>query len=454
MIKLFIKRLNKPAIYYKDSVISYNELYDNVVRYSNALDLVANPGERIIIRMSDRPENIYLFWAAMKSAVIPVLLNRDLDDLDIEEIVSDCNPKKVFTDDNIKAFDESATNTWDGPAYDKDPAGEAFVLYTSGTTGFFKYTPHSMNDIVATCENYSREVLELNENDICLSAAKTFFAYGLGNVVTFPLYNNSATILLPEKTTVKNVFECMEKYKPTVYFGVPTLYAQQVLSLRRKSYNTSSLRLCVSAGEALPAPIYNEWKDATGVEILDGIGTTEALHIFISNRMNESQPECSGYLVKGYDARLIGEDGEEVGDGEEGYLQITGPSIFNEDWLDTGDMFIRKGDMFFYRGRKGDMFKANGQWVSPFEIESIIMEHPDVEEVAVIGCKDNNELTKPKAYIVTQNEDLTDIRHLCKDRLAKHKRPRWFKRASSLPKTSTGKIQRFKLRVESDIYDI
>jgi benzoate-CoA ligase family protein len=326
--------------------------------------------------------------------------------------------------------------------------------------------------MVVSSQFYGVEILGIREDDVCFSAAKLFFAYGLGNGMTFPLWVGASTVLHDGRPTPQSTFETIERFKPTLYFGVPTLYAAQLQALTTQQPDLSSVRLCVSAGEALPADIFNRWREETGLTILDGIGSTEALHIFISNRVDDYMPGSSGQVVPGYQLQIRDDSGQEVPIGEPGRLWIRGDSTArcywnNPDkseqtmvngWLDTGDTYFQDEDgYFYYCGRNDDMMKVGGIWCSPFEIEAKLIEHYEVLEVAVVGRADAVGLIKPEAYIVLKNppESLDaiteELRKHCKEGLAPYKYPRQFHYVEELPKTATGKIQRYKLRTNSDL---
>jgi benzoate-CoA ligase family protein len=445
-----IQRRPGVAIYFEDEVITYDQLYDSVNRYANRLQELYRDGSHIMIVSPDRPEYLYMFWGSIRAGMIPVLVNTMLTDLDIDNIHMDCQPAAVFDESGLLAFDQEATNTAEcDAASDED---ECFVLYSSGTTGYLKQILHKHEDLRFTSDSYASTVLELTEQDVCLSAAKLFFAYGLGNSSTFPFCAGASVALISDRSSVKTMFDAIERYRPTVYFGVPTLYAHQLATLRQRSRDTSSLRLCVSAGEPLPGKLYEEWLAVTGVPVLDGIGTTEALHIFISNTRADHRANCSGVLMPGWETSICDIQGNEVEDGVAGHLWIKGDSTPTGGWIDTGDMFIREGDHYFYQGRSGDMIKSGGIWVSPFEVEACLMEHDDVLEAGVVACLDHNNLTKPKAYVVLHdgvaatNKLKIELKRWCIERIAHGKHPHSIEFMTRLPKTSTGKVQRFKLR--------
>jgi len=317
---------------------------------------------------------------------------------------------------------------------------------------------------------YAQPVLQITEDDIMFSAAKLFFAYGLANSMNFPLMYGASTVLSDERPTPEMTFRIIEKHRPTIYYGVPTLYAAQCRGLETEKPDLSSLRVCVSAGEPLPAPIFNRWKDAVGIPPLDGIGSTEAVHIFITNRLEDAKPGTSGKVLPGYEARIVGDDGQDVPPGEVGRLLVRGPSMaayywnqpertaqtmLGDDWVNTGDTYTQDEEGYYvYNGRSDDMIKVGGIWCSPIEIESRLIEHPAVLEAGVVGREDDDGLVKPEAHIILKeagdgNDGLAaELLEHCKDGLARYKYPRWFNFVEELPKTATGKIQRFKLRAD------
>jgi benzoate-CoA ligase family protein len=321
--------------------------------------------------------------------------------------------------------------------------------------------------MVVTSQLFAVGVLGIGANDVCYSEAKLFFAYGLGNAMTFPLWVGASTVLNPDRPGPNTSFPLIERFRPTLYFSVPTLYAAYLEIFEKSEPDFSSVRYCVSAGEALPADVLRRWHEKTGLQILDGIGSTEALHIFISNTPANVRPGSSGRVVPGYGARIVDEAGREVADGEDGRLLITGDSTARcywnepartaqtmvEGWLNTGDTYRRDAQgYYYYCGRTDDMLKVGGIWCSPFEIESKLVEHPLVVEAAVVGRSDKDGLIKPEAFIVLKagqqgDEGLAaELLELCKTGLAPYKYPRWVNFVSELPKTATGKIQRFMLR--------
>jgi len=475
--------------------VTYAQLAERVNRAGNAFrELGLSPGDRILMVVKDDPAFYDVFWGAIKAGFVPVPLNTLLRAKDYEFIVADSQAAAVVWSPEYDAeFAPALEAISPGPRHrirtegegetlrdlmaaagtELEPApasalDDCFWLYSSGSTGNPKGAIHRHRDMVVTSQRYGVETLGAREDDVFFSAAKLFFAYGLGNAMTFPLWVGGTAVLFDGRPTPETTFDMIGNFAPTLYFGVPTLYAAQLAGFDELRPDTSSLRLCVSAGEALPPDILRRWKQTTGLDILDGIGSTELLHIFISNRPGDIKPGASGKPVPGYTARIVDENGEEVPPGEGGRLLVHGRSaaraywnnpektaatMLGDDWLDTGDTYVRDEDgYFYYQGRSDDMLKVGGIWTSPFEIEAKLMEHELVLEAAVIGREDDAGLVKPAAYVVLTDasaagEELeAELRALCKQGLAPYKYPRWIEFVGELPKTATGKIQRFKLR--------
>jgi benzoate-CoA ligase len=343
----------------------------------------------------------------------------------------------------------------------------AFWLYSSGSTGAPKGTVHVQSSLLQTAELYARPVLGIRTDDTVFSAAKLFFAYGLGNALTFPLRVGATSVLMAERPTPASVARVLTQHRPTIFYGVPTLYAALLASPDMPKREALALRRCVSAGEALPKDLGERWKARTGTDILDGIGSTEMLHIFISNAPDALRYGTTGKPVPGYEARLVDDKGADVKRGEIGELLVRGPTsaahywnnrarsrgTFEGTWTRTGDKYTQDEDGYFiYSGRTDDMLKVGGIYVSPFEVEGALMSHPAVLECAVIGVADENDLIKPKAFVVLKPGErggphMADaLKEHVKARLAPYKYPRWIEFVADLPKTATGKIQRFKLR--------
>ncbi len=349
------------------------------------------------------------------------------------------------------------------------PTGDdswALWLYTSGTTGLPKAAMHRHANIRHVCETYGAQVLGITRDDVTFSVAKMFFAYGIGNTVFFPFSVGATTVLEPRRPTPDVVRERLEGARPTLFFGVPTFYAALTASdVPAEAF--ASVRMCASAGEPLPAPLQRRFTDRFGVQILDGIGSTEALHIFLSNRPDDIRPGTTGVAVPGYDLELRDAFGAVVGPGEPGALHVRGESIalgywhrtdatrqvFQGEWLSTGDTYVRTDDGYYTcLGRNSDMLKAGGIWVSPAEVESRLLEHPAVREAAVVGVADQDGLDKPVAVVVVSQDAVDggiseeELMTWCRDGLAHFKAPRKVVFATELPKTATGKLQRFKVR--------
>lgn len=487
-------RGDKHAILCEAGNVTYAQLAERVNRAGNALAaLGAKKGDRVLMMVKDCPTFFYAFYGAIKAGIVPVPLNTLLRAGDYQYMIEDsgcagvvyspefegevlpalehAGSKPAFAiptegEEGFEAAMELVDTSLDpAPATAEDPC---FWLYSSGSTGRPKGTVHLQRDIVATSVFYGEDALGVREDDIHFSAAKLFFAYGLGNAMNFPLWVGGTAVLDPRPPSPDMTFETIARFKPTLYYGVPTLYAAQLRALDTGAApDLSSPRVCVSAGEALPADLFRRWRDKTGLVILDGIGSTEALHIFISNTEADHRPGSSGRIVPGYEAKVVGEDGAVLPPGETGKLIIKGLSLaalyWNQpektaatmqgDWLNTGDTYILDEDGWFtYCGRSDDMIKVGGIWCSPAEIEARLIEHPKVLEAAVVGRGDEDGLVKPEAHIILNHADDAgtaleeELLEHCKTGLARYKYPRWFHFVEELPKTATGKIQRFRLR--------
>jgi benzoate-CoA ligase family protein len=484
----------KAAIRTAAGEVTYAELAASVNRCGNALlrQGLAR-GQRLLLVVKDCPEFFYLFWGAIKAGVIPVPLNTILRTADYRGIIEDsaCSGV-VFSPEFAAEVEPAVAAARPGPALAlpvegaqrslRRLLGEApaelsaapaaatapcFWLYSSGSTGKPKGVVHRHRDMVATSQLFGKDALGLREDDVIFSAAKLFFAYGLGNAMTFPLWAGATAVLLDARPTAGNTLQTIQRFRPSVYFGVPTMYAAQLQALEQGRPDLSSLRLCVSAGEPLPAEIFRRWKERTGLEILDGLGSTELLNTFISNVPGDVRPGTSGKPVPGYQVRIVDEGGAEVGPGVPGRLQARGPSMaphyWNDpertartmvgEWLDTGDTYYRDDDGYYhYCGRSDDMLKVGGIWCSPIEIEARLVDHPKVLEAAVVGRPDGSGLVKPEAWVVLRDGAAAspalaeELMAHCKSHLAPYKFPRGIHFVEELPKTATGKIQRYRLR--------
>jgi benzoate-CoA ligase len=493
---------DKVAIYYKEQTVTYKQLQEKMNQFGNALrQLGVEMEHRVLLVCHDRPEFFYSFFGAIKMGAVPIPVNTMMAPLDYEYFLNNSRARAVVIQDevwnkishlrdrflylkHVIVISESATT--DSSVYDYhclvsgqptslEPAhtetnDEAFWLYSSGSTGNPKGVIHLQHDMECAYNSFAKQVLAMNEHDVTFSASKLYFAYGMGNGMYFPLGAGGSTVLLEEKPTPENIYETIEKYRPTLFFGVATLYGALIDYAERaeRQYDLSSLRLCVSAGEALPAPFIRKWKNLYNLEILDGIGSTEALHIYISNFPGDIREGSSGKVVPGYEAKVVNEVGVRVPPNEIGELLIKGDSITHGywglheenkrkllgEWLSTGDKYLMDDEGYFwYCGRSDDMIKVGGIWVSPIELENTMLRHEAVLEVAVVGVKQENDLEVPKAYVVlkdgyTPDEELkSELQSLLKQELAPYKYPRVFEFVKELPKTATGKIQRFKLRI-------
>ncbi len=486
-------RADKPAFLLGADRLTYGELAERSFRMAGLLARHGlRPEDRAAMIVLDTLDWPVIFWGCIRAGVVPIAVNTLLTTDQYRYILSDSRARALFVSapllDTVRPAldalpqlrevfivggsdaagdDFAAELAASGPGETVQASADdcAFWLYSSGSTGEPKGVRHVHSSMRGTAETYGAQVLGIREDDVVFSAAKLFFAYGLGNSMSFPMSVGATAALLPGRPTPEAVFEVMRTVQPTIYCGVPTLYAALLAAGGETIPGTDRLRVSISAGEALPAEIGNRWKRMTGTDILDGVGSTEMLHIFLSNAPGEVEYGTSGRAVPGYELRLIDETGAAVADGEVGEMAVRGETAadgywnqraksratFEGEWTRTGDKYIRRPDgRYVYCGRTDDMFKVSGQWVSPFEVEQALVSHPSVLEAAVVAARDADGLEKPKAFVVPRDRaagiDAAALREHVKATVGAWKYPRWIETADELPKTATGKIQRFKLR--------
>jgi len=500
-------RANKVAYIDERGSYTYSDLADRVERFGHVLrSLGIRREERVLICLLDTIDWPTAFLGAVKAGVVAVPINTLMTESDYRFMLEDSRARLLVVsealygkfaeaieasdylehvivagddahshllfDDVLAEAKKTAAANPKGVTAATTRDDMCFWLYTSGSTGKPKGAVHTHADLTLSNALYAAPVLGLTENDICYSVAKLFFAYGLGNALTFPLSAGATTVLLPERPTPDVVAALLKKHRVTVFYAVPTFYAAFLASPAAPARSELKIHCCVSAGEALPAEIGRRWSERYGMDILDGLGSTEMLHIFLSNRRGEVKYGTSGRPLSGYDIRLIDDDGKVVtARGEMGELQVRGPTsaimywnnreqsraTFLGEWTRSGDKYIEDDDGYFvYCGRRDDMLKVSGMYVSPFEVEGVLQSHPDVLEAAVVGWPDGDELIKPKAFVVLKAPEKAsaafaqNLQDECRKKLAVYKYPRWIEFRAELPKTATGKIQRFKLRAEAD----
>ena len=472
---------------------SFAELDLAVRRCAGALHALGiHREQRVLLCMLDTVALPTTVLGAIRAGLVPVLCNTLLTADDYAYMLADSRAGVAIVSDALAAMfapllervagfrrlivsgganDElgALVAAADGtlPAVATHADEPCFWLYSSGSTGRPKGTVHVHSSLRQTAELYAQPFLGINENDRVFSAAKLFFAYGLGNALSFPLSVGATTLLMAERPTPAAVFKRLVEFQPTIFYGVPTLYAGLLASAELPAANTLNLRVCTSAGEALPEDIGKRWHAHFGVDILDGIGSTEMLHIFLSNRPDDLRYGTTGKAVPGYELRVVDDDGLPVAPGQLGELQVKGPTAaamywnnraksrltFNGEWTRTGDKYRIDSDGYFvYCGRTDDMLKVGGIYVSPTEVEGALISHPAVLGAAVVGRADADGLIKPQAFVVLTNpadasEGLASaLQEHVKTRLALYKYPRWVEFTDELPKTATGKIQRYRLR--------
>lgn len=473
--------------------LTYHELADQSAIFGGALVRHGvRREERVAMIVRDQLEFPIAFWGALKAGAVPVPLNTLLSASVYEAILNDSRASILLVSEQLWETVKPAVDgnrflrsvIVIGTAPDGTESCETFVqgaepietcealademafwLYSSGSTGTPKGVRHVHGSLKATADAFGAQIMGYREDDTVFSVAKLFFAYGLGNAMSFPLAVGATTILFGGRPTPDAVFDIMAQERPTLFCGVPTLYAALVAEQEKRGGKPDHcIRLCASAGEALPRDIGTRWEALWGAEIVDGVGSTEMLHIFLSNRPGNIAYGTSGVPVPGYEVRLVDEHDEDVPDGEVGELLVRGPSsadgywnqrnksqsTFQGHWTRTGDKYERNAEgRFVYCGRTDDMFKVSGIWVSPFEVEQALIEHPAILEAAVVAKADEKDLLKPAAFVVLKEGATVvtdDLKEFVKAKIGMWKYPRWISVVDELPKTATGKIQRFKLR--------
>ena len=475
-------RGSRPALRLERGSVSYAELQALVNRAGNALrESGILPEQRVAILLPDGPEFVAAFIGAMKIGAVPVPMNTAAREPELELMLDDSRARALVVDERLvgsvgrcvatrlvlgASFDAALEHA--SPDLEVFPTGvdePCYWLYSSGTTGRPKGVVHLHGDMLACVTPYAEEVVSIEPDDITFSVARLFFSYGLVNSLFLPLMAGASAVLTPQRPDVRHTLEVVQRFRPTLFFSVPTSYAQLTAALAGSNEHPfASVRMAVSAGEPLPEPLYRRWRDTTGVEVLDGLGSTEVGYIFCSNLAGRVRPGSSGTLLGDHEARVVDEVGQDAPDGQAGELWIKASSTalfywnqrertkqtFCGEWLRTGDRYIRDADGYFwYQGRTSDVFKVSGQWVSPLEIESCLLTHPDVLECAVIDASDAAGLMKPKAFVVRRpgsSVQPPELQAHVKERLQPYKYPRWVEFVDDLPKTASGKVQRFKLR--------
>jgi benzoate-CoA ligase len=492
-------RGRKIAIESGDEKISYQQLLERTNRTGNALRQVGvRQEERVVLMLLDTPEFLSSFFGIIKIGAVAVPTNTFLKPPEYEYLLNDTRARVLLISEvllpvvqliprerlrylrEIVVVGEPKQGLLSlaelmaaaPPDLEPQPTSRddvAFWLYSSGSTGSSKGCVHLHRDMVVCSELYAKNILQMREQDRCYSVARLFFAYGLGNAGYFPLSCGATTILSPARPAPAGIFADIERYKPTLFFSVPSNYAALLAHASENGveFDLSSLRQAVSAGESLPASLFERFERRFGVEILDGLGSTETLQMVISNRPGEARPGSSGKIIPGYEAKIVNYEGHPVAPGEIGSLLIKGDSTctgywnqrektqdtFEGHWFRTGDKYYQDEDGYFwYVGRADDLFKVNGRWLSPAEVESALIAHPAIREAAVIAREDESKLTKPAAYVVVNpsfhpsDELVRELQEWVVERIGAYKHPRWIEFMSELPKTATGKLQRFKLR--------
>jgi benzoate-CoA ligase len=475
----------KTAYLCNDEAVSYQQLADGAHRFASMLTGKGiNRGDRVLIALSDSPVFVAAFLGTALIGAVAVVVGTSLTAELYGYIVDDCDARLMLLSRSVadsagfpaekapcivcnerlshELPEFPATPVQPEPAH---PDELAFMLYTSGSTGTPKGAPHRHADLLEAAERYALQVLGIKEDEIVLSASKLFFAYGLGNSLAFPLYVGATAVLHPGNPTPDQLLSLMEQHRPTLFFSVPTVYAQIIRNVSQE-HLALPMRLCISAGEALPTAVFQEWQRLTGLELLDGIGSTELTHIFISNRPGGAIPGSTGQPVPGYEVRLVDDACTIVPSGEAGHLLVRGPgsapyywnqpkktaqTMLPDGFIRTGDIFLEQDGCYYHKGRSDDMLKAGGQWISPVQVEDVLRTHPSVTDCACASCRIGG-LERPAAHVILQPGTSPgrllekELRAFMAARLADYMCPLLYRFVNDLPRTPTGKVQRFKLR--------
>jgi len=470
-------RGSRPAIRYQGATLSYADVAALAARAGNGLRAAGvRAGDRVALLLADSPAFVATFLGALRIGAIPVTLSTFLGSDEYAYLFADSGARTAIVDGSAASPIPLVGTPFDAlvagqpeviPTHPTRAGDMAFFQYSSGTTGRPKGVVHLHRSGVQPAQLHGRHVSEIGPDDRVFSVPRLFFSFGLNNSLLVPLFHGACAVLEPARPDASRTLEAIERERPTLFYNVPTGYAAMLAAAEAGTpADLSSLRRCVSAGEALPAPIFERWKERFGLEILDGIGSTEIGHICISNVAGRVRPGTSGEVIPGYEARVLRDDGSEASIDEIGDLLVRGPSAareywrkpeatahaFRDGWVFTGDRYTRDADGFFrYQGRSDDMLRVSGLWVSPLEVESVLLRHPAVRECAVVARARADGLERPVAFVVaadTPRPDLLvpELHALATAALSAYKRPAWIELVRDLPKTSTGKIQRFKLR--------
>jgi benzoate-CoA ligase family protein len=493
-------RADKVALYSPERTMTFRQVSREVNQVANALraNLGVRLGDSVALLSLDRPEWVTSFFGIVKAGAVAVSINTMATPRDCAYILGDCRARVLIVDESLlaaiegirggdnslehvvvigdsapgpdlgysKLIGDQPTGFVAAPTHRDDPC---MLNYSSGTTGEPKGIPHAQKDLPLTAQLYGVDAIGLREDDITFSVAKLFFTYGSGGNLIWPWYAGASIVLSSAPSRLaSNLLETIDRFRPTVFNGVPTSYASMMAVDRfAEDHDLSSIRMCISAGEALPVAIWHDWKKRTGHEIVEGIGTTENFALYLTNRLGDTRPGSTGKPVEGYEIRIQDDDGQLAPRGETGNLLVKGETAalsylhqyershrtFLGEWLATGDRFYEDADGYYwYVGRSDEMLKVGGIWVSPSEIEGTLTGHEAVLECAVVGHPDQSELIKPKAFVVLQrghspsDEMAKQLIAYCATELAAFKRPRWIEFVDELPRTATGKLQRSKLR--------